>query len=354
MILNKENILNIFQKNNLGKIIKSDFGKAIETDNYNAFLLSCLTETGYVTNKSYGLNFYGLLKVFNSAYKYSLIAGIYNNQGNIEFKFNPNNIIKKYPFIIEGKKKIILPVEFENEKEFREILAKIYENDQNHFDYLILRIDTSKKGYGLENLLEYFCSEFFKSKNFLTETQVPISHGSGVPDLCAFSNIISEKGINIIELSMITAFKKEFNLAKKNIIFQNNVGEAKALSSIDVTKRLKKYLNTNLFDKSFTLYPDDKKVSFYRKEKKNLFYINENYDFSYLDLDIKVSSDKTIKNEYRKWFMNYLKFYLFSNLSNDQLKSFLDINKIRYNDIKKFIEKICQIDIDNLVNDYIR
>ena len=54
MILNKENILNIFQKNNLGKIIKSDFGKAIETDNYNAFLLSCLTETGYVTNKSYG------------------------------------------------------------------------------------------------------------------------------------------------------------------------------------------------------------------------------------------------------------------------------------------------------------
>ena len=70
---------------------------------------------------------------------------------------------------------------------------------------------------------------------------------------------------------MITTFKKEFNLAKKNIIFQNNVGEAKALSSIDVTKRLKKYLNTNLFDKSFTLYPDDKKVSFYRKEKKIFF-----------------------------------------------------------------------------------
>ena len=77
MILNKENILNIFEKNNLGKIIQTDFGKGIETDNYNAFVLSCLTETGYVTNKSYGLNFHGLLKIFNSAYKYSLIAGIY-------------------------------------------------------------------------------------------------------------------------------------------------------------------------------------------------------------------------------------------------------------------------------------
>ena len=89
MILNKENILNIFEKNNLGKIIQTDFGKGIETDNYNAFVLSCLTETGYVTNKSYGLNFHGLLKIFNSAYKYSLIAGIYNNQGKIEFNFNP-------------------------------------------------------------------------------------------------------------------------------------------------------------------------------------------------------------------------------------------------------------------------
>ena len=354
MILNKENILNIFEKNSLGKIIQTDFGKGIETDNYNAFVLSCLTETAYVTNKSYGLNFYGLLKVFNSAYKYSLIAGIYNNQGNIEFKFNPNNIIKKYPFINEGKKKIILPIEFDNEKKFKEILAKIYENDKNHFDYLILRIETSKKGFGLENLLEYFCSEFFKSKNFLTETQLPISHGSGVPDICVFSNIITNIGINIIELSMIRVFKKKLNFTKKKDIFQNNVGEAKALSSIDVTKRLKKYLDTKLFDKSFTLYPDNKKISFYKKEKKNLFYIDENYKFSFLDLDNSVSSNKIIKNEYQKWFMNYVKFYLFANLTNDQLKSFLDLNKIRYNDVNKFIEKICLMDIDNLLNDYIR
>ena len=106
MILNKENILNIFETNNLGKIVETNFGKAIELDNYNAFLLSCLTETGYVINKNYSLNFYGLLKVFNSAYKYSLIAGIYNNQGNIEFKFNPNNIINKYPLLLRVKTKL--------------------------------------------------------------------------------------------------------------------------------------------------------------------------------------------------------------------------------------------------------
>ena len=354
MILNKENILNIFETNNLGKIVETNFGKAIELDNYNAFLLSCLTETGYVINKNYSLNFYGLLKVFNSAYKYSLIAGIYNNQGNIEFKFNPNNIINKYPFIVEGKNKIILPFEFANEISFRKILAEIYDNEKNYNDYLVLRIDTSKKGFGLENLLEYFCSEFFKSKSFLVETQVPISHGSGVPDICIYSNIISDVGINIIELSMINTFKKKINLKSKEINFQNNVGEAKALSSIDVNKRLKKYLDTKLFDKSFTLYPDNKKIDIYKKKKQNLFYVDENYNFSFLDLDNSLSSDTTKKTNYQKWFTNYLKFYLFANLTNNELKSFLDLNEIRHNQVDKFIKKICSINIKNFLNDYIR
>ena len=83
--------------------------------------------------------------------------------------------------------------------------------------------------------------------------------------------------------------KPDFNSAKKD--FQNNVGEAKALSSIDVTKRLKKYLDTKLFDKSFTLYPDNKKIVIYKKERKNLFYINENFDFAFLDLDNTISSN---------------------------------------------------------------
>ena len=354
MILNKENILNIFEKNNLGKIINTNFGKAIEIDNYNAFILSCLTETGYIINKNYSLNFYGLLKIFNSAYKYSLIAGIYNNQGNIEFKFNPNNIVSKYPFIIEGKNKIILPVEFENEIDFRKILNKIYNSENNHDHYLILRIDISKKGFGLENLLEYFCSEYYKSQNYLIETQVPISHGSGVPDICIYSNIISDIGINIIELSMISVFQKKFNFNKKKINFQTSVGEAKALSSIDVNKRLKKYLDTKLFDKSFTLYPDNKKIKLYQNQKKNLFYINEDYFFSFLDLDTTNSSDRIVKNDYHKCFMNYLKFYLFANLTNNQLKSFLDLNKIQNHEVNKFLEKICSLDINDFLNDYIR
>ena len=271
MVLNKDNVLKIFSKNNLGKIVESNFGKVIEVDSYNAFILSCLTETGYVINKNYNLNFYGLLKIFNSAYDYSLIAGIYNNQGRIEFKYNPNNIIKKYPFILDSPKKFILPVEFSTEEDYRHILKKISESEKNHYDYLILKIDLSKRGFGLENLIEYFCSEFFKSKKFLIETQVPISHGSGVPDICIYSNPFLGTGINMVELSMLKIFNRKINLKLGEYNFKSIVGEAKSLSSIDVSKRLKKYLDTKLFDKSLTLYPDEKKVNFYKKNKKNLF-----------------------------------------------------------------------------------
>ena len=125
------------------------------------------------------------------------------------------------------------------------------------------------------------------------------------------------------------------------------------MSSIDVTKRLKKYLDTKLFDKSFTLYPDDKKIVIYKKERKNLFYINENYNFAFLDIDNTISSNKEEKSNYQKWFFNYLKFYLFANLTNDQLSSFLEINRVKINEVDKFIEIICSMDIENLINDHI-
>ena len=34
------------------------------SEQLQCFILSCLTETGYIINKNYNLNFYGLLKKF--------------------------------------------------------------------------------------------------------------------------------------------------------------------------------------------------------------------------------------------------------------------------------------------------
>ena len=43
-----------------------------------------------------------------------------------------------------------------------------------------------------------------------------------------------------------------------------------------------------------------------------------------------------------------------NNLTNDQLSTFLEINRVKINEVDKFIEIICSMDIENLINDYIR
>ena len=40
-----------------------------------------------------------------------------------------------------------------------------------------------RKTFDSENLLEFFASEYFIKKNYITETQIPISHSGGVPDI---------------------------------------------------------------------------------------------------------------------------------------------------------------------------
>ena len=77
MDLNADNIIKIFEKNKLGKEIKTELGNAIEVNSYDAFIISCLTDTGYVVNKDFPEHFCSQLKIFNSALKYNIIAGIY-------------------------------------------------------------------------------------------------------------------------------------------------------------------------------------------------------------------------------------------------------------------------------------
>ena len=161
MELNCNSIIKIFSENNLGQACETEFGKGIILGSYKAFLLSCITDTGYIINGEHPRNFFSQLKIFNGANEYNLIAGLYNNQNKIEFKNTPNLLCKKYDFINNAKKKYVLPIEFDSEKEFQEKVKKLFKNCKDPSNYLFLRIDKSKKGFGLENLLEFFTSEYF-------------------------------------------------------------------------------------------------------------------------------------------------------------------------------------------------
>ena len=353
MELDSSSIIKVFTKNNLGKACDTDFGKAIIIDSYKAFLLSCITDTGYIINEEHPRNFFSQLKIFNSVNEYNLIAGLYNNQNKLEFKNTPNVLCKKYDFINNTEKKYILPTEFDNEKEFQEKVKKLFKNCKDPTNYLFLRIDKSKKCFCLVNLLVFFAIEYFIKKNYITETQIPISHSGGVPDIGIYNNFISNKGFNVIELSMLKAFPNKLKIYKKNSIkFYSSAGEAKALSSYDITKRLAKYLSSNLFDNLFGIYPDKKKLDKFKKLGISLFFIDEDWSFRFFEGNYYKQFIPQKKSEYKRWFNNYLKFYLLSSYENKNIENFLDKKKLKKKDIKGFIGAVIETTLEELY-DYI-
>ena len=332
MELNCKSIIKVFTENNLGQACETKFGEGLILESYKAFLLSCVTDTGYIINEEHPRNFFSQLKIFNSANEYNLIAGLYNNQKKIEFKNTPNILCKKYDFINNSEKKYVLPIEFNSEEEFQENVKNLFKNCTDPTNYLFLRIDKSKKGFGLENLLEFFASEYFINKNYITETQIPISHSGGVPDIGIYNNSITKKGFNVLELSMLKAFPNRIKFSfEEPINFHSLAGEAKALSSYDIIERLKKYLSSELFDDLFGIYPDNKKLDKFRDLGINLFFIDEDFKFKYIEGNFNKKLNPNRKNEYNKWFNNCLKFYLFSSFEENNLSNFLEENTLKKN-----------------------
>jgi len=219
---------------------------------------------------------------------------------------------------------------------------------------LLLRIDKSKKGYGLENLLEYFCSEYFKSLGYITETQIPLSHSDGVPDIGVYENFLSKEGFNLIELSMMKIFPNKIKFTKpKKELFNAYVGEAKAVSSYDIVKRLKKYMSTNFFSNSFGIYPDEKKKDLLLRNKIGIFFINKEFKFQFSEKKLVKNFNSKEIEKYADWFFNYVKFYLIANYKKENLDQFLSRRKIKKDGISKFITEVKKLSLEDLLDDYI-
>ena len=118
---------------------------------------------------------------------------------NLDLRNTPYIIGQAKPEIFNGDKYIV-PFELNSDKELTDRLEKIYEKIQNPMNYLIQRIEISKKGNGMEPLFEYLASEYFKRKGYIVETQIPLAHSIGSPD---FGGYYVEK--------IISGLSKNFN-----------------------------------------------------------------------------------------------------------------------------------------------
>lgn len=338
MEIGHDEFFQIFKNNFDYEIIDTIIGRAIKMHPYDAFIYSTVTGSGYLTNPIYPFTLHGLTKVFYNAFDYKFVTGLYENTN---IKNSPRYLKYDRPYIFT-ENKYILPVAFNSEIELTSILEKfinILDNNKiNPQNFIIQRIETRKKGNGMEPFCEYITCEYFKTKGYIVETQIPLSHSIGSPDFAGyilkdFNSIIPylnniNNGFHLIELSMINLFtnKKRIysfkNYNKNNLI----VGEAKT-STTEMTKQLNKYLDTSLFDKGYEIHPQKKKP---KSPFHGLISIGSDYKVFIREPEKNYKSCKSQidKNEYYIWLNNYIKYYLFANFSNDQLNEiYYSVNK---------------------------
>lgn len=182
--------------------------------------------------------------------------------------------------------------------------------------------------------MEYLAGEYCRHLGFIVENQIPLAHAIGSPDFAGYglSDIIAkissygylpDEGFHMIELALIRNFKQQAKTDHGKISHELIVGEAKTGTTI-MTKQLEKYLNTGLFDQGFEICPAKVKPS---KDYFGSITLDAENKIKMILPESKYDPKSPLsREEYVVWLENYIKFYLISNLTNDELKQFyLDV-----------------------------
>jgi hypothetical protein len=325
MELSKEHIVKIFENNFGCEVVETEIGRGFKMDSYQAFIFCSVTGSGYLDNPIMPFTPKGLLKVFYNAMNYNFVTGLFDNTN---LKHTPHILNQLHPFLFEDNFKIIVPIEFNSDIELQNLLIEKTQIIPNPTQHIILRVETSKKGNGLEPLMEYFANRYFINQGFICENQIPLSHSLGSPDFGGYGipevlKILSNyghyyEGMNIIEFAMLR-FKRP--IISNNKVFSEDiiVGEAKTSTSI-MDKQLQKYLSSNLFDYGVELHPSKLNPS---NDTYGLLYINNESIIQYVKPKLKHHiTDVKYQLEYKQWLKNYVKLYLIANLSNFEFQEF--------------------------------
>ena len=317
MEIDSRKVIEILSKNFKYPIVKTALGDGVQVDCRTAFLYSLVTGAGYLDNPLYPFTVKGLMKVFYNAMDYRLVTGLFDNT---TLKNTPYILSKAKPYLFDNDKTII-PIEFKTEIELQSKLIEFVKLESQPTDFLIQRIECSKKGNGMEPFMEYLACEVMKNRGYIVENQIPLSHSAGSPDFGGYS--LSQgvpqclNNIHLVELSLLR-LGFEIKESGGRLKAQTIVGEAKT-GSLEMKRQLDKYLATHLFDEGFEIHPSKKKPS---SPYVGLVTIDAR-------MMVKVIVRQEVKKftnqkqgEYIHWLENYVKYYLIANLSNDEFAAF--------------------------------
>lgn len=335
-------------------IIETDFGRGVKISARDAFIYSAVTGAGYLENRIYPFTLKGILKLFYNAFNYKIVSGLIDQKS---FKNSPYLLSRKRNFLTNGDK-ILIPIEFKTESELLVKMKNIYEKAERPEDILIQRIETSKKGNGMEPFLEFLTSDFFRREGFIVENQVPLGHSMGSPDFAGYVipefiekiheyGFLGKSGFHVFELAMIRSFKSPIFSEKTIINTEFIVGEAKT-GTTQMEKQIEKYLTTNLFNFGYEIHPSKECT---KRSDLGLISFSKNYKIKIIQPTKYISNNNEFSKEsYQNWLINYFKFYLIANLTDQELQEFhLHITNKKMLSESDMINFITNINLDEIL-----
>lgn len=302
--------LEIMRVNTDFELVETPLGTCVEMDWANAFCFAYCTDAVYldcyIAPFTPGRN---LLQFTNKALELNIVGGSVFDGESVKrspFKWSEGN--KQYMF--KGTK-FILPVQTESEAEIKAIRKNWIDELSHHpeidsTDFVLMQIDSKKKGNGMEKFLEYLTCYHFREQGWVVDNQLTISHGEGTPDFTAFKDDGCEEGYFLVELLLEFA-GHQINQVHRNIAM-SIVGEAKTGSTV-FEDQLDKYLNSGFFNNGFGLLPQHKRLA---RDDIGLMYIDEDYNLVVLNTDTN-HQNAALQVPYFTWFNNLQTCYQLLN-----------------------------------------
>lgn len=313
MDITASNLSTILKRNFSYEIVNTPLGSGVKLDAIQGFIYSTITGSGYLNNPIFPFSPKGLMKIFHTANRYETVTGMFDKY---LFKYTPKKLSVQYPFLFNADK-ILIPIEVETERKYQAVLDELYNiainTGNNPENFIIQRIEVSKKGNGMEPFMEFLACEHFKRNGYVTENQTPLSHSFGSPDFMAFK--IDNCGIHIIELALLFLTKQHLVL-NTPVIQEICVGEAKT-STTQMEAQLAKYAATGYFDKCFEIHPQKKETT----NNTGLITLQPSFQLS-INPPLKNYSEPNSQTDYKHWLQNYIKAHLLTNLSDEELVRF--------------------------------
>lgn len=226
-------------------------------------------------------------------------------------------------YMFQGTK-FILPVQTESKLPTAEIkaLRENWIHELNNYpeidstDFVLMQIETKKKGNGMEKFLEYLACYHFRERGWVVDNQLTISYDEGTPDFTAFKDDGCDEGYFLVEI-MLEFAGHQINQVHRNIV-RSIVGEAKTGSTV-FEGQLDKYLNTGYFNNGFGLLTQHKELA---RGDIGLVSIDEDYNLVLLNTDTN-HRDTALQEAYFTWFTNLQTCYQLLNGDDNTVFEFV-------------------------------